>query len=415
MGTPAAPTPSLWQSRQFLWFAAGNFGNNLGDAVYAVALPLLIYQLTHQLLAMSVMATISLGPLIFGPVLGVFVDRWSPGRLVVPSLIVQLLASVLIPVLNAAHVLSIDSLYVLGGLIEFAGSAYRRSWMAALPWLFPRRAPEARVSLQHLYVATTLVGPAAAGLLIGRLGYMGLMWLNAATFLLPIVVTATGVPFPRGARGPSPSSVHPPFWLGLRAGFQAIRRAPLLLQAMVVRGAQNLVTSAGLTTLLMYDLRSTFGVSSGRVSLMLVAGGAGGLVGSLLAPRWGRRSLRLVLPAASLAAAGAVYLLFWPVWQVVPIVLFLIGLAAMGIFTVIEQATFYDVPPDQLGRVSGLFGLGAGVPAVLSPIVLAFLSHALTLPGTFAVIAVFLSVTAVAALAVTVPIRRLLSARSGRG
>lgn len=408
--TQAPPAFPLWRSARFLWFATGNFGNNLGDAVYAVALPLLIYHLTHQLTAMSVMATISLCPLIFGPVVGVFVDRWAPGRLVVPSLIIQLLGSALIPMLNAAHVLSIGDLYVLGGLIEFAGSAYRRSWMAALPRLFPHRAPEARVALQQLYVTTTLLGPAAAGLLIGQLGYMGLMWLNAATFLLPIVVTATGVPFPRD-RGASSS--RPRFWSDLRRGWHALRTAPLLFEGVIVRAAQNLVTSTGLTTLLMYYLRSTFGLSPGRVSVMMVAGGAGGLAGSLLAPMWGRRSLRLALPMGSLVAAGTLYLLFWPVWEVVPAVLFLMGLTAMGIFTAIEQSTFYEVPSGQLGRVSGLFGLVAGVPAVLSPLILAFLSHILALHGTFMVIAAYLTVIAGIAGALTVPRRHLLTRPPG--
>ena len=397
----AASPMSLWRSGRFLWFAAGNFSNNLGDSIYVVALPLFIYHLTRQLTAMSIMATISLSPLILGPVVGVFVDRWSPGRLVVPSLLIQLAASGLIPILNASHALSMDALYVLGGLIEFSGSAYRRSWMAALPWLFPQRSPEARVSLHQLYVATTLLGPLAAGLLIGRLGYMGLIWLNVATFLIPIIVAVVGVPFPRVASAPSKSQ----FWSDLRDGWKALRTAPLLLNAMIVRALQNLVTSTGLTTLLMYYLRATFGLSPARVSVMVVAGGAGGFIGSLLAPMWGRRSLRMVLPVGSLLAAGTVYMLLWPVWGAVPVVLFLVALATMGIFTAIEQATFYEVGSDQLGRVSGLFGLVAGVPAVLSPLVLAVLSHMVSPHGTFLVIAGFMTVIAGIAGVVTAPMR----------
>ena len=84
---------------------------------------------------------------------------------------------------------------------------------------------------------------------------------------------------------------------------------------------------------------------------------------------WGRRLLRTALPVGSLLAAGTVYMLLCPVWGAVPVVLFLVALATVAIFTAIEQATFYEVGSHQLGRVSGLTGLLAGV-GVLSPVVL---------------------------------------------
>jgi MFS family permease len=388
---------SIWRSRRFIWFATGNTGNNIGDALYAVVLPLFVYHVTHELAAMSVMTMLAMLPLIFAPVTGISVDRWGPGRLIVPALGVQIVTGSLMAVLAMEHSLPVGALYALGGILEVAGGIYRGSWMASLPQVFPGRAPQARAALGILYVTTTLIGPFVAGLLLPRIGYVPLLWVNVASFVLPLLVMITGVSYP------SPVSNTPSRSLleDLIQGWQALKGLPLLLESVLTEAAQNLVVSSGLTTVLMYYLRQDFRISAAVVSWIVMADGAGALVASILVPRWGQRGIRWILPFGSVLSAGVLFGLLVPHWWIVPVILFLLPLGVTGITTAIEMAVYHQIAPEVLGRVNGIARLIQGLPALLCPLVLAALSHAFTIKGMFVIVAVFMTIVALATLRVT--------------
>lgn len=383
---------TIWRSRKFLWFAVGNTGNNVGDAIYAVVLPLFVYHITHHLAAMSVMTALAMVPLVFGPVTGVMVDRWGARWLVAPALGIQLLAGSLLAILGSTHRLPLGLLYVLGGILEVAGGVYRGAWMAALPRLFPGRGPEARAALGILYVTTTLVGPLLSGLLLPRLGYIALLWINVASFALPILVSITGVPYPI----PEPNDTQKSVTRQLQEGWTSLRSRPVLFHATLIEAAQNLVVSSGLTTVLIYYLRHTFHLAPGWVSWIVMADGIGALAASIIAPRWGDKGIRWIPLVGSSLTAGALFLLFVPFWWIVPAVLLVLPLGATAIYTSIEMAVYHQIAPDVLGRVNGISRLIRGLPAFACPLLLAALSHFLTVRGTFLFIAVFMALLAVA-------------------
>ncbi|AEJ40360.1 Uncharacterized MFS-type transporter yfiS [Sulfobacillus acidophilus TPY] len=369
----------------------------MGDALYAIVMPLFVYHLTHHLTAMSVMTALAMSPLLFGPGTGVLVDRWGANRLVAPALGIQVIAGSLIAILGMTHRLPIGLLYVLGGILEVAGGVYRGAWMAALPRLFPGRGPEARAALGILYVITTLIGPFLSGLLLPRLGYIALLWINVASYILPIVVSITGVPYPVTL----PETTRISVVHQLLEGWAALRSLPVLFRAILIEAAQNLVISSGLTTVLIYYLRHTFHLAPGWVSWIVMADGVGALIASIVVPRWGPKGIRWIPVVGSGLAAGASFLLMVSVWWIVPVVLVLLPLGVTGISTAIEMAVYHQIAPDVLGRVNGISRLIRGLPAFACPLLLAALTHVLTVQGTFLVIAVMMTMLAAATLHLT--------------
>src|SRR5215207_3739504 len=67
---------SIWQNRNFVILFSTGVLITLGGRVYELALPLIIYELTHSSIAMGTMRAVEFLPnLLFAMAVGVFVDR----------------------------------------------------------------------------------------------------------------------------------------------------------------------------------------------------------------------------------------------------------------------------------------------------------------------------------------------------
>src|SRR5438094_6517300 len=69
---------AIFRQRNFslLWFAG--FISMIGDWLLFIALPMYIYQMTHSILATSIMVAVEvIPPIVLGSIAGVFVDRWN--------------------------------------------------------------------------------------------------------------------------------------------------------------------------------------------------------------------------------------------------------------------------------------------------------------------------------------------------
>src|SRR5688500_11102374 len=104
----------LIRTRDFglLWW--GQMISQIGEGLNKVALLWFVYTLTGSALKMAVVGLIqTVPPLLFGPMIGVFLDRLPKKTVMVWVDLIRTVMTFLIPALFALDLLSLEGLYVL--------------------------------------------------------------------------------------------------------------------------------------------------------------------------------------------------------------------------------------------------------------------------------------------------------------
>lgn len=381
-GSDAVVEPSPFQNPRFTVFAAGNAINNIGEAMYATALPLLAYRLTGSLAIMTLLAAaVPLGMLI-APSLGWVADRWGPRALVVPGLLLQAAAALIMNLILHAGAPTPASLFVCALLVAIGAAAYRTGWMTGVPGMFPDCPVRARGTLNTLFFAATLIGPVIFSLCLPFMGYEGLLWLNLATFFAPIAVWAMGVHPPRVRQGGAGAGHN---WK-LSQGWKAIVADRRILDMLIVQVVLAVTCGAGFQALVIYSLGHTWHLSDRSASTVITVMNACMLAGNLLVAQRKRIrpwiALTLGMTACSLALL-LLAVLWWPLF-VTAIALGALGQGAV-LSTVVMMRVKY-LPGPVLGRASGLMWLITGGAALLSPALTPVLTEAVGAQGTFLVL-----------------------------
>jgi predicted MFS family arabinose efflux permease len=275
--------------------------SSLGSLMTAVALPWFVLESTGSAAKMSLVLAAESAPLLL---LGVpsarFVARHGPWRTLVACDTVWVLATAAIPVLHALGVLSLPLLAALAfvsGVPWAAASGSQSAMVAGLLGDDVRRVAGVKALLQTLTRLTYFVGPAIGGLVLAAFGAPAVLWLDAASFLVSLVIVAFAVP-PVGAVAADTGSRH--------AGWRFLRRdgwmRPVTAAQALSQGAFTAMTAA--IPALAFSGHDRDAALAGA---LLALWGGGAMLGSLLA-------LRLVR-TASLPGLGAIA---WA-WQAAPL------------------------------------------------------------------------------------------------
>ena len=104
--SPSAPSQRL--SLDFWKFWAGQTISNLGSSITLFALPLLVFKLTGSALDLAIASATSFLPyLLFGLIIGAWVDRLNRKRLMIVVDVARTLAIASIPLMDALGLLSV--------------------------------------------------------------------------------------------------------------------------------------------------------------------------------------------------------------------------------------------------------------------------------------------------------------------
>ncbi|MEU2915878.1 MFS transporter [Streptomyces massasporeus] len=375
--------PSPWPDRRFQVFAAGNVVNNIGEAVYTVALPLFVYERTGSLTVMALLAVLTPATLLLAPVFGVVVDRYGARVLVVPGLLVQAAAAVALNLTGLAARAPVWPLFVFGALVQIGGAAYRMGWMTGVAHMFPDNPVRSRASLGSLYQVTNVVGPLLVSAALLWTGYPGLLWFNVVTFLAPIAVWLAGVhpPRRRPADGGDRDGGGPV--AGLADGLRLMRATPVLLHAMLVFVPMLLVGTAGTLTLSLFRLQHDWELAPRTVGLVLVAVRIAGVLGTVLVTERRTFPFRRIVLAGTVGMGGALLLMAsGSVHVFVAAMVVMFGFQA-ALAVAADLMVFRFVPADALGRVGGTVDLALGLPILAGPLVVPALAGTLGASATF--------------------------------
>jgi predicted MFS family arabinose efflux permease len=196
----------LVKSRNFGLLFAGQTISQIGDSLNKVALLWFVYELTGSALKMTVIGVLqTLPPLIFGPLIGVFLDRFRKKRVMIGVDFLRAGVILLIPLLYFLGQLTLERLYVLVFANAVVSTIFGPALASAVPLIVSKdRLIAANALMQSTANVGLLVGPAVSGIGIALVGAQYMLCVHAATFILsalcliPIRMHETLAPRPAG-------------------------------------------------------------------------------------------------------------------------------------------------------------------------------------------------------------------------
>ncbi|MCG8922848.1 MFS transporter [Lentzea sp. CC55] len=345
-----------------------------GAVVSAVALPVLVYQLTGSAGWTSAVAAAEALPyLVFGLLAGALADRLDRRAMMV-ALDVGVAAVLLsVPLAWWAGVLSAPHVVVVAFATQTAFVFFDAANFGALPALVGKDRLTAAYST--LFGRTTLVElvvPGLTGLVVAVVAPAALLAVNALTavgsaLLLRSIVSSMASPRPVRGAGDLVADV--------REGLRFLWREPTIRTLTLVGATHSVASGAWVAVLVPFADRVLQVAPRGdaRLAALFSCWGVGALIASRLVPeltaRWG--GARLALTALPLSLLGGVLVLASPHWLLVCVALVYWGAAHA---TVVLNGITYrqQVCPEELqSRVNTTarmlaWGVGQPVGAALA-------------------------------------------------
>jgi MFS family permease len=344
----------LRRHRGFRRLWAGQLVSQVGSQLTVVAVAYQTYRLTGSTAMVGLVSLGQLVPLLAGSLLaGPVVDAWDRRRVL---LCTQVLLAVGCAGLAANSMLSRPLLWLVFVCTAESAAFQGLDWSArraSLRQLVPPAELPAALSLQSAaFQVTSVVGPAAAGLLIAQAGFALVYWLNVASFGVALATVAALPKLPPQGGG------QPAGLASLTGGLRYMRTShPLAGVFLIDLGAMVFGLPRALFPALAVTL---YGGGAATVGYLNAAPGVGALVGSVLTGHVGRvrrvgRAVVICVVAWGLAitAFGLVP------WLPAALVLLAAAGAADVISSVFRMVIVQQATPDGMqGRVNSLIFAG---------------------------------------------------------
>jgi len=255
-----------------------------GAMMTALALPWLVLSTTGSPSKAGLVAAVEWLPMaLFGIPSGALASRLGPRRTMMVCDIARVPLVAAVPLLHWAGALSFGTLLALAFAVGAFFPAHFASQRTILPSLLGEREGELTRAAAILQAANRLpfvVGPAAAGVLIGAIGASGVLLVDAVSYAASAAILATSVPDRHRRTGAAEGEAS-----GLWAGAGWIARSPLLRPLTLVSAGQELCFQVIFICLPILAY-TAFDGQAAVAGLLLASWGAGALAGTLLAVRF---------------------------------------------------------------------------------------------------------------------------------
>jgi MFS family permease len=346
-------------SGDFSKFWVGQTISNLGSSFTFLALPLIVFQLTGSAVNLAITtAAFFLPYLLFGLVIGAWVDRVDRKRMMIAVDFGRAAVIASIPALSAVDALSVWWIYAVTFLTSTLTIAFDSGEFAAIPSLVDRDdLVTANGRIQASYQAAQFVGPILAGGLLGAgLPLEHVLLVDAASFL----VSAAALGIVRGSFNAPDDPEREPTSLrrDIVEGLRYVLSHPVLRNISLMMALFNFVGSTTIAQLVLFA-KEQLDASDSEVGFLFSAGSAGVVVLGLLAGRIRRRLSFSIAALGALMLYGILTFVFaWNevYWLALPLWGLILGL---GLFFNINTISLRQeiVPSHMLGRVVSIAGV----------------------------------------------------------
>ncbi len=330
----------------------------MGDGIFTIALALVTLDVDRHPSGIAlVFAARAIPSVALALVGGVVVDRVSRRLVMLTSDSIRGAAVGVMALLLARGQLRLWELIVMAAIFGAADSFFGPASTTIVPELLTADQLVAGNALSQMSNQLTqgLLGPAIGGFIVAAIGAAWSFGLDAMSFL----VSALCLVALRSRSRPARSTTSPV--TDAREGLRYVWTRPYLLYAVMGAALANVFGMAPLTVLLPLFVRETLHASALELGLVYAAGGASGVLASLIVARLGSPRRQITVLWCSYALSGGAIAAI----ALAPNVLvtgFLVA-AEVG-FMLYGDVLFFAwmqriVPHEFLGRVSSLVFLFA--------------------------------------------------------
>jgi MFS family permease len=346
-------------SGDFTKFWLGQVCSNLGSSFTIFALPLLVFRLTDSAMDLAIAGAVSALPgVLFGLLIGAWVDRTDRKRLMIRVDLLRAAAVASIAALDGLGLLAVGWIYAVGFISAALSTCFAAAQATAVVGLVaPDELVAANGRIQASYSAVGILGPLLAGALAAVLALPALLLLDALTF----VISALSLGWIRASfNRPSPP-VPTRIGAAIREGLAYLFRHPVL-RALAIYGLLLNFVAATLGAQLVFFAKDQLHAADVQLGLLFGAQSAGALGLALLAGsirkhvRWSRAILGATIAHGLLTVCLAFSPFFWLAAVCLAGMAGLIALMSINVLSV-RQAI---VPNHLLGRVSSSLGVMIG-------------------------------------------------------
>lgn len=345
--------PAL-RSRNFRLFWVAQLISTIGTSLQVVVEGWLVYQVTDSTLWLGLVGFIGLLPVVPLAFLGgVLIDRVPRRKLLLltqSGLLLQTALFALIVRTGDIHLWQIIVLYFLFGALLAIDHPARRAFLVEL--VSPDDLANAVALNASLFNVSNLVGFGASGFLLATIGPAGAMFVNAASYLAPILaLTAIRTPDTRH------DMERPRLGEAMSAGILTLWRQPVVIAVIGLMAA-----SGGLAWpifgMMPAFARDVLGTNTVGLGLLLAAGALGSVIGTAAVGKIGSqqrgRSLLLFCLLLPLTVTGVA---FSRNILLAGFLMVMVGLALIIVQSLAVTLVHLSITDQVRGRVMSLYSM----------------------------------------------------------
>jgi len=357
----------LLLSRDFglIWW--GQLISQIGDGVTKLALLWFVYSVTGSAIKTTVIGLLqTIPPIIFGPLIGVYLDRLPKKPVLIITDLLRALLIGLIPCWIAPSDFTVERLYILVFLHALATSVFGPALTASVPHLVkPAQYTAANAWLQITTSLGVIMGPALSGIGIATINSQSVLCINAVTYVVSAVCLLP-VRLPWNRFSAEPSKIFSSPIKDLVDGFRFAKKQILLL--LIIIASLHSFGTAAFSTLFPVFGRKMLDLGPVEVGYLWSALGVGLFLMSLGLIRITERPfiqrLHVIALSSGISGVALFGLAGAPDSFVAAACMIVIG-AGIGAFTPIAWGVLQEVSPERLvGRVLTIYGTGAMTAAI---------------------------------------------------
>ena len=262
--------------------------SQFGAQISIFAVPLIAaLTLDASPLQMGILSAAGPAPrLAIGFFAGAWADRLPRRPIMIFTNLGRMIASAMIPLAALSGDLTFAILLAIAVITGMQSVFFDTAWAALLPNMVGKKhLTDATSKLMGSASLAQVVGPALGGLIVGLFGGPQSMWIPAITFsisaMLLMRIRTPEIPPDRPQTATS-------MWKEVREGLVELWREPVVLALM---NSSIVLNFGGAMFLAVYVLfmANDLGLSSQGIGLVFASGGAGALVGTIIAPILARK------------------------------------------------------------------------------------------------------------------------------
>ncbi|MCH4568612.1 MFS transporter [Bacillus sp. ES1-5] len=339
----------------YVIFIFGLLISRIGDSLYTFALPWIAYKLTGSAIIMSSLFAIGVLPIVlFGPIVGVVVDRFDRRKLMWVADLGCIILVALIPILYNLSILQLWHLYVVSFILAVLSMLFDVATITVIPQIAGQSLTRANSAYQMVNQIASLAGPVLAGIIIAIIGGINALWINAISFIATLVAVLLLPKSEKKKPTDRAKTLLQTIGNDMREGIKWLINDRLSLALSLQAMVGNFGASAVLGGL-MYYLLSTLNLSAEESGINYTLIGVGGLLGSIIVIPLEQRFRRGIL-IPTLLAVGAIGLIYaiWSEYWLAPGISFGLAMICNIAWNIIVASVQQEtVPTDMQGRVLG--------------------------------------------------------------